>query len=429
MRAQVPEALPGQWVVAVWFALFWFLSVALVKWEFGLPLRTLVLVAGLGWLMFSYRIELQWCVRHNPFFPALCGFGLLGTLTSAWSGVSLPLTGLMLVKWAIQPGLILLFTMLSCRVLGAHRVLLLVLSGVVISAVVAILQGLDVQAAWDLKYKLEQLQGLDRSLVISAEQSSEFGRFSDRFRARGLSYSPIHLGYQVTLVFALLYYAWQTRRRALWPLSPPVTFALVGVLLAAVVFSGTRSSLFGLLLIIPVHMLLFSRYRFASLLLVATGLLLAPALFYTLSELFQLRIFSTSDSSFAARLPLTLLGLKLVMVNPLGYGWLVEASDLAQQFWHTLYQLDNAEVVVHRGIHNHAVKLLFVYGVPGLVLMLWLLRRMAQQYGGALLVGLSAYFFHALFHNDGIFLGGNYIWLFLGLVHYHWLSHGGVHGR
>ncbi|MBW3166616.1 O-antigen ligase family protein [Ferrimonas balearica] len=403
------------------FALFWCLAVTMVKLEAGLPVRVWVLLLGLGWLATLYRVPWAELTRGNVHLSTLAGMAAVGMITTLWSTLDWPGTLLMVVKWVLQPALAFLFTVLIAHLYGVRVVVRIFFAVVALTAFVAVLQGLDVQPAWDLKYRFEQWQGLDRAQIFAIEQESGGGAYQDQYRSRGLSYSPIHLGYQITLVVGLLYYASQ-RAPALNPLTPRWSWALIGLLFAAAVFSGTRSTIGGLLLLLPLHYLVCHKHRGVGVLLVTGLLLLAPVLFALASQLLDLRIFSTTDSSMQARVPLTMLGLKLFWDNPLGHGWLIEASDLADQYWHRLYHINNAEVVVYRGIHNHAVKMLFVYGLVGAGLLIYYLATLKRMFGVALLVALAPYGFHALFHNDGIFLGGNYIWVWLGILHCYWME-------
>ncbi|MBY5923585.1 O-antigen ligase family protein [Ferrimonas balearica] len=414
-----PQTLTGLGL----FLLFWTLAVIMVKLEMGLPARVWVLLLGLGWFALMFRVPWRTLLNDNAHLNALAAIMLVGVLTTLLNSLDWSNAILMAVKWALQPALAFLFTLLVCHLYGTRPVILIFLAVVALTSVIAVLQGLEFQPAWDLKYRFEQWQGLDRAQIFAIEQESGGDAYHDLYRSRGLSYSPIHLGYQITLVAGLLYYA-AIRAPQLNPLSPFWTWSLLLLLLAAAIFSGTRSTIGGLVLLLPLHFLFCHSRRGLAVLLALLFALMLPLLFMLASELLDLRIFSTSDSSMHSRVPLTLLGLQLFWDNPLGHGWLIEASDLADQYWHRLYQIDNAEVVVYRGIHNHAVKMLFVYGVFGAGILVHYLIKLKQQFGVAILVALAPYGFHALFHNDGIFLGGNYIWVWLGIMHCYWMERG-----
>ncbi len=403
------------------FLLFWLLAVTMVKLEVGLPVRVLVLMVGLGWFVLMFRVPWRALMTDNPHLNALGAIALVGILTTLWGTLDWASTLLMVVKWTLQPALAFAFTLLVCHLYGPRPVVLIFFGVVALTSMVAVLQGLEFQPAWDLKYHFEQWQGLDRAQIFAIEQESGDGAFQDQYRSRGLSYSPIHLGYQITLVVGLLYYAAVSAPR-LNPLSPFWTRCLLALLIAAAIFSGTRSTIGGIAFLLPLHYLFCHQRRGLAVVLALLSMVLVPLLFVLASELFDLRIFSTSDSSMHARVPLTLLGFQLFWDNPLGHGWLIEASDLADDYWHQLYHINNAEVVVYRGIHNHAVKMLFVYGVFGAWILLRYLGALKRQFGVAILVALAPYGFHALFHNDGIFLGGNYIWVWLGIMHSHWME-------
>ncbi|MBY5994261.1 O-antigen ligase family protein [Ferrimonas balearica] len=403
------------------FLLYWVLAITMVKLELVLPVRVWVLLVGLGSLLLLYRVQTADLFNDNPHLPALGALTVIGVLTSLWGTLDWAGTLLMTIKWMLQPAMTFLFTLLICRLIGVRPVAQVFVLVIALTCTVAVMQGLDIQAAWDLKYRFETWQGLDRDQVVALEQVRGSGEFDDQYRARGLSYSPVHLGYQIALVVALFYYA-RSRAPQLQPFSPLVVKGLLVLLFAAAIFSGTRSTIGGLLLLWPAHLLLNGRNRGMGLMLVLAGIAIAPLLFVLAAQVLELRIFSTSDTSLAARVPLSLLGLQLFLDNPLGHGWLVEASDLADQYWHQLYRINNAEVVVYRGIHNHAVKMLFVYGLLGAAVFLAYLLRLKRQYGMAIWVALVPYAFHALFHNDGIFLGGNYIWVWLAMIHFDYLE-------
>ncbi|GAA5193588.1 hypothetical protein GCM10025772_24790 [Ferrimonas gelatinilytica] len=375
---------------------------------------------ALGWIALAFRLPWHWLFRDNPLLKVLLALGLWGFVLSLFQSAAVLDAAMVWLRWFLQPAMIFLFSILCCRIVGPRWVAGVFIGVILVSAAVAVLQGLEFGFAWGLTQTLENIQGLQRQAVMLAQRAAGEG-FDDSFRARGISYSPIHLGYQAALVVAMIYLA-KMHKPVLLPVANIIVWAVGVLLLCALVFSGTRSSLFGVILLLPLHMLCFSRYRVASITVVTLGILLAPALFFWASSVLDLRVLSISDSSFAARFPLALLGLKLFVDNPFGYGWLISANSLADGYWHDLYRIKNADAVVYLGIHNHLVSFLFTYGVPGALLGLWCLRECYRRYGLVLLVALAPYGFHALFHNDGIFLGGNYIWVLLGWVHYHYLT-------
>jgi len=132
----------------------------------------------------------------------------------------------------------------------------------------------------------------------------------------------------------------------------------------------------------------------------------------------DVRVLQLENSSAFSRLPLALFGFLLFIDNPIGHGWLTEAQTFADVYWGYLYKFENARAIAHLGLHNHAIKFVFVYGIGGIIAFFIYIKSIKQNYGSICLIALSPYYFHSLFHNDGVFLGGNYVWVFMGILHF-----------
>ncbi len=403
------------------FVLFWLASVFLVKWEIGLPVRTLILFFGVLYISIIYRSNFTYIFFKNFHFWALLSIGLIGFFMSSFYTLDLVASGLYSLKWIIQPALILVFTMLCCLYIGEKTVVIFYAGVILLSCTVAILQYFDLQLAWDLKSQLDAIQSIDRVATVIAENDSGFGVYNDRFRARGLSYSPIHLGYQIALVWGLFYISWQNNNPTIFPFPRLVRYTIIGVLFFAIIATGTRSIFFGILLLYILHFLFNTKNK--SLLIIVALISIAfisiGSTFYAaLMNALDIRVLSIENSSSFSRLPLALFGLLLFADNPIGHGWLIEAEVYANEYWQYLHQFQNAEAIVQLGLHNHLIKTLFVYGLGGLATLFFYIKSIFKYYGLVYLIGLSPYYFHSLFHNDGIFLGGNYIWVFMGIIHF-----------
>ncbi|SHI26524.1 O-antigen ligase family protein [Ferrimonas marina] len=398
--------------------LFVALSIYLVKLSVGLPVRTLVLLSLFS--AFATLFRVHWpTLLDNFHLRALAAMGLFGLVASLIFEFELAGPGYQMFRFIIQPGVVLITGLMLCQLLGVRFLSQLFLAAILVSATVAVLQGLNLQPAWDLANKLAVLQGMERSDIFVSENTSGGGVYIDRFRPRGLSYSNIHLGYQACLCFMMFYLSRMlpTRFADLFPRNNLLAFAILAWLLVAVFMTGTRSSLYGLLLLWPAHLFFTSRQKIPIVLLGLAILMMVPVIQPILYEVLDVRVLSIEDSSFAARKPLAMVGLLLFLDMPIGHGWLADTTELQAEYWHMLYQMENARAVAGRDLHNNPIRLLFVYGIGAIVTLTWYFLKLKAHYSKYLLIGLVPYLAHSTFHNDGLFLGGNYIWLVFAMIH------------
>jgi hypothetical protein len=60
-----------------------------------------------------------------------------------------------------------------------------------------------------------------------------------------------------------------------------------------------------------------------------------------------------------------------------------------------------------------------VYGLAGLLVGFYMFCKKFNYYGIVVVFAFSPYYVNAIFHNGGTFYGGNYIWVFLGILKYY----------
>ena len=417
IRFQIP--------VFLLFLLFWLVSVFLVKWEIGVPVRTIILFFSVVYIPVIYQAKFNYILFKNFHFLALLAIGIIGFLISSFYTLDLVSSALYTLRLAIQPALILVYTMLCCYYIGLKTVINIFVAVILISGIIATFQYFDVQLAWDIRSKLDAVQSLDRLAIVITENDSVLGVYNDRFRGRGLSYSPIHLGYQVALVWALFYISWKNNNFDIFPYSRTTGFIIIGILFVTIISTGTRSIFFGIILLYILNFIFFTKNKPLIILFIITSVVLiivGPSIYNSLLNIFDIRVLQLDNSSGFSRVPLAIFGFLLFLDNPFGHGWLIETEVFASKYWYYLHKIRNAEAILQLGLHNHLLRILYVYGIGGLTILVVYMKSIIKYYGLVYLIALSPYYFHSLFHNDGIFLGGNYIWVFMGIIHFDFVS-------
>jgi hypothetical protein len=102
-----------------------------------------------------------------------------------------------------------------------------------------------------------------------------------------------------------------------------------------------------------------------------------------------------------------------------GYGWLDNVNSHASQYWEALMDYENSEAIFVRGLHNYLLNIGHVYGLAGLLAVFYMFYKKFKYYGIVVVFAFSPYYINAIFHNGGTFYGGNYIWVFLGVLKYY----------
>ncbi|MGB4057724.1 MAG: O-antigen ligase family protein [Alphaproteobacteria bacterium] len=300
------------------------------------------------------------------------------------------------------------YGLLHC--MGAKKLISAFTSVVLFSGFLAVLQGLHVPYAWEFRDFLQGMQTYDHDNVF----------LSERMRPMGISFTPVHLGTQILLAFAVCYIFMTCRRKTDEPLGRvnlPVVMVFVIVLLIAII-SGNRSPILGMLAFLAAAAFFYSPvFSILGLMLFmpAAALLYidSDAIFNFLSGT-EIRAFRMSDKSSVARVVLRDYGWMLFMNRPFGYGLIFSSTDYVSLFWDQLADYENSQTLWHTPTHNYYLNVLHKYGIlivlPGLLATRILLRNRV------VLLGFLPYMVHIFFHNDGPLQGDFLIWYFVPMI-------------
>jgi hypothetical protein len=405
--------------IRVLFPLYVLASLCLLKLGSPIPARVLLELVAFGLLLRHVLRILPAFVEHNPFLQVNLVFGVIGLVATLAHGDSLKEVLLFEFKWIVQPLFHMLIAYLCCYLAGIRFTVRTFYAVLSLSSLFAVMQMLDIQFAWDALDWVDEFQGIDKQAQLAELMASGGGNAYMEIRARGFSWSPVHLGYQACLAFGLFYASLHFREFSVSD-RPLIGYAIVGLWILALIGSGTRSALLGIGVLMLLHFSLLSPRRYLYLMLLPPFLIAAAALFPLLQQAYELRVLETNDSSAVNRLPLLIYGWNMFLDNMIGYGWVADSTAYADRYWYLVMDYQRGSAIMERELHNFYMNILHVYGLAGGLALVYFFYRLLTQYGGLLLLVLLPYLLHALFHNDGIFHGDNYIWIVLGIVKYHY---------
>lgn len=403
------------------FLMFMVLSLYFIKLGGSLPIRT---VYGLGLVMLIFLLvsprSLFDFAKNNLLISLACMLAVAGS-ASTLAGVGDGADALNYsIKWILQPLIIMCLAYQVAYCLGPMTVFKIAMLVYGVTFLVALMQGLGMSAAWELKYFLNSFQDIGKEVraLDDIEFDSSGGQFDDASRARGLSWSSVHLAYQACLAIGLVFLSYVDPRYKPIRLSKLSSGLLLTLALAAVLLSGTRSALLGVLVLPLLYWLMITRNKVFTVLTISGALAAIVYVLPIVQEVLNLRVLQAEDLSATMRLPLYLFVLELVVDQPWGYGWVDQSTSYAQEYWQRYKHMNGAESIFLRGLHNYVLNILWVYGIFGLVAIVGLFWYARVSFGVWFLVALVPYFVNSLFHNGGIFYGGNYIWVFIGIAKY-----------
>ncbi len=397
------------------------LSLYFIKLGGSLPIRT---VYGLGLVTFIFLAVSQRSLfdfaKNNIVIGVALMLALMGCVATLAGVGSVDDAVNYVIKWIVQPLIIMCLAYQVAYCLGPIKVFKVVLVVYGFTFFIALLQGVEISAAWELKYLFNSFQdiGKEARALDEIEFDSSGGRFDDGARARGLSWSSVHLAYQACLAIGFVFLSHVDPRYQPLRLGKPLTILVLLLAFAAVLLSGTRSALLGVFALPLLYWLLVARSKLLTLAIISVVLVGVIYVLPIAQDTLNLRVLQAQDSSATMRLPLYLFGLELVADQPWGYGWIDQSTSYAQQYWERYKHMDGAESIFLRGLHNYLLNVLWVYGVFGFLTIACLFWYMRVSFGIWFLVALVPYFVNSLFHNGGIFYGGNYIWVFIGIAKY-----------
>lgn len=388
------------------FAVTILLSIALVKFGIpGLPLRafTAILILAIT-LAASPWIVGQALRSVGPILAIVAVCALLAILSSVLNGAPLEQVARQLLEIHFQACISVVVGACLVRTCGPTSVVIVMVLCVGLSAFIATLQFLGLGAAWDLRVFLQRIQ------PIEIDQDAIF--LTLRLRAMGLSFSPVHLGTQLALVFAgwFSFVLAYSRGEAFRQFNILLIFGIFAVVFCSLV-SGNRSPLLGILAFMIGYLFLV-RPNIAILIIIVC----LPIVFF-LDDIMQeasdvgLRVARTDDGSSSNRKVLRAFGFLLFMDRPYGYGLSFSSVDYWTNFWEKLKNYPNPVAVQIHALHNYYLMILNKYGVTILAVGAYVaIKLMKNPY---VLIAFVPYIIHIFYHNDGPLQADFLFWFLL----------------
>lgn len=365
-------------------------NIALVKWSVGLPVRSLLTILLLGFIAWRYpRVATQALAQCRTVAFVTAYLAVVGLALTVANGETIGEAMGTLIEVYVQAFISVLVIYCLCLIVGLGAVTTIVAGAIFLTVTFSVLQSLGVQQAWDIKNFLDAFQGAPPQLTTD--------------RPPGLSYSAVHVGYQVYVLFALA---------LIWSMvkgTPAyLLFAIVFVVISSIT-AGNRSPLLGALAFAVIYAYRF--YPRATLmlgpLLLAVTLPLFLSVMTTLDDA-GLRAAETEDSSSVGRIALNYFGWLLFQDNIFGYGLAFDSQAHWPRYWQSLNTLENATIVQRYGLHNYFLNMLLTFGL--FLAPLGLLFTGNRRFIGLFFWAFIGYFVNSLTHNEGPFHGDNIFW-------------------
>jgi hypothetical protein len=396
-------------LTAALFLLTMLVSIALVKFGFGgLPARAYVAGAIIGttflaspWILGDALVRM----RKAALIVAICA--AIGVLSSWLNDSPVAQIGRQVLEIHVQALVGLLAGACLVRTCGPGAIARVMVIAVGISGVVAALQFVGLGAAWEIRAFLQRLQPVELG-----PESVALVSLTLRNRAMGLSFSPVHLGTQICLAFAvwfsylLVRYPDLIKGRIDHRLLVPIALF---VLVAAV--SGNRSPLLGMGVFILLYLFMV-RPVYATL-----GLLVFLPFVVLLDDILQLladmgvRAAQTNDGSSQNRGVLRAFGFLLLADRPYGYGLSFNSTEYWFLFWDQLKTYPNAVSIRVHALHNYFMMIVNKYGILIVFVGIYIANMFRKNF--FLLLAFTPYITHIFYHNDGPLQGDFMIWYLL----------------
>jgi hypothetical protein len=396
-----------KWIALAGLFVLLMLNIAFPAWNIStVPIRGLFAGALLVVLTALYPALAARAVRENKQLLGLAGgLALIGIFVSAANGIAPGPIAQDVIEMHIQAAMMIVAGFIVAYICGARACMLVIVGAIALSGLVALLQAVGMDAAWDIRRWL------------SVFQNEEKLRGEGGNRPVGLSFSPIQLSAQLCLAFAVFTAVRDKQRRHRNGMvgADPAVFPALVMFAAVSVACGTRSPILGALLFLALYAAQ-RRGAWLALLILVGGIaayVVGPMILDMIGST-QPRLLETEDKSATGRMSLFTFGLMLFRDNPLGYGFGFSPTDHWPDYWHQLYDLPSAVVVQSSALHSYALNMLNTYGI-GLFLLVptifGLLRR-----GAASLLFFVPYVVHFSFHNSGPLWNDMIIWFVVAAI-------------
>src|SRR3982751_468522 len=278
----------------------------------GVPVRSILSAGTLALCAVIFPDDALLVLKRNVLLLVLAGgLAFEGTFVSVINGAPIGGVFQQVAEVHVQTAVVLLATATLARVCGARACVYAIVAVVGLTACVAVLQMMHVEAAWSVRHALGPLAADEDSLDLVDH------------RPTGLSFSPIWLATQICLAFAVFAAVRDRELRAKLQsdIADPVLIVGLGIFFVTCVASGTRAPILGGL----IFLILYAVQRRTTwlALLVVGGMLLMYVIWPFAVQIIQSsepRVLVTDDNSAAARIVFVYYGMRLFIANPLGYG-------------------------------------------------------------------------------------------------------------
>jgi hypothetical protein len=400
------------WLAFLLFLTSLILSISLVKAAIGsVPIRSGLQVAAFGLLAISMPSRLiEGAMRVGRFLVIIFLFAALGSLISILNDVPTGAWFQQIAEIHIQATLGVILVSALIAVIGIAPIAWGFIGAVAISAVVAFGQALGLDAAWNSR-------AWTGAIMNDPPVTRHF--YESRWRALGLSFTPVHIATQACLAFGALF---ALRLQASGPaILKRIDWWIIAGVAAAItlcIATGNRSPILGFLAFSLIYAALAAP---RSLVLLAPLLALLAFGSVHLLEIMQalgMRVASVDDGSAEGRSTLMYFGIRLLVDHPIGYGLTFDSTQHWPRYTHEIIYMDNPLVIRTYALHNYLLVMLNKYGVAVLALFALCLPRRREQW--VVVLAFIPYIAHIFFHNDGPFQADFLIWYVLPLFSALW---------
>lgn len=379
------------------------LNVGLISWKIaGVPVRGLLTAGMLGLIFLIYPVRLRETITR--FAPALWMAGVLavlGSFVSFANGETIEEVFKAVSEVHVQIAITVLTLVVLAEIAGMKATAWVFVAVVGGSALIALMQLVDIDAAWQLRETLGRLQRedpLELSLLL-------------RGRPVGVAYSPIQFSNHVCLAFAVFAAAREQEYRRLKgaPSADLAILVALALLCLAAFVSGTRSPILGAALFFLVYAVRRPGSWLAFMIMLGgVAVVLVGPMLLDAFQTAQPRIVRTDDNSATGRSSLIAMGLLLFADNPLGYGFGFDPTEHWTKFWQELYTMDNPSVLKDTQLHNYVLNMLNTYGI-GLLLAVPLAAHLLLRTRHVIIFFIP-YIIHIMFHNFGPYWNDTPFW-------------------
>jgi hypothetical protein len=390
------------------FTTLLFANIALVPvWVGGFPVRGILAVGLLMFLLLLYPDQARLALKRNML---LLGFaaalGTAGIFVSIVNGASMQAITKGITEVHLQAAVTIMVTAILAQLCGPRACVFAIVGIVGVSGGIAVLQMLDVEAAWTLRRSLGPLDDEVLDGLNLAER-----------RPVGISFTPIQFSTHLCLAFAA--YGAVRHRLRKQNLGNPGADPLIPIALLAFVVaciaSATRSPILGAVIFLAAY-LLYQRASWLWLFLIFGGVVLyfAWPLLMGLIESSNPRLSRTDDNSALSRQTMMYYGMRLFLDNPFGYGFAFKPSELWASYWQELYTLPAPHGVRVTLLHNYVLTMLNIYGISLLLVAPIIAKLLVRS--SQVLIFFIPYLAHIFFHNSGPFYNDTVLWFVVAAI-------------